>query len=398
MMRPTPILLPLLLGSSLFLTACGEQSHATPAPASTPMPASTPSGAPKAAKDALLITPQASLRARLSIAPVPIEPWHQIQRVPATVVLDEQRMARIGSAVSGRVSQIMVQPGDLVQRGDVLATLHSSELADAQLAYLKALSGKNLKFQEAQRARNLLASGVISAAELQRRENTLDEVSFDVSALADRLRVLGMSQKAIDALAKTRKIDSNATITAGMAGTVIERKIAPGQVLQPSDDAFTVADLSHVWVVAQAPERAVSNLGIGQEVEIAFPALDEDAPRAGKIIFISPTINPQTRTVAVRSDVANTDGRLKPDMLAVMEIQEQAQSLPVISARAVVREGNQDYVFVEQPDGGFRLTRVDLGAERKGKRPVLAGLTGGELIVMDGAFHLNNERRRTELE
>ncbi len=398
MMRPTPILLPLLLGSSLFLTACGEQSHATPAPASATTPANTQSGAPKAAKDALLITPQASLRARLSIAPVPIEPWHQIQRVPATVVLDEQRMARIGSAVSGRVSQIMVQPGDLVQRGDVLATLHSSELADAQLAYLKALSGKNLKFQEAQRARNLLASGVISAAELQRRENTLDEVSFDVSALADRLRVLGMSQKAIDALAKTRKIDSNATITAGMAGTVIERKIAPGQVLQPSDDAFTVADLSHVWVVAQAPERAVSNLGIGQEVEIAFPALDEDAPRAGKIIFISPTINPQTRTVAVRSDVANTDGRLKPDMLAVMEIQEQAQSLPVISARAVVREGNQDYVFVEQPDGGFRLTRVDLGAERKGKRPVLAGLTGGELIVMDGAFHLNNERRRTELE
>jgi cobalt-zinc-cadmium efflux system membrane fusion protein len=396
MMRPTPILLPLVLGSSLLLTACGEQSQATPVPAASASTAN--SATPKVTKDSALITPKDSLRARLTLAPVPIEPWREIQRVPATVVLDERRMARIGSAVSGRVNQIRVQPGDLVQRGEVLAILHSSELADAQLAYLKALSGKNLKSHEAQRARSLLASGVISAAELQRRENMLDEVSFDVSALADRLRVLGMSQNAIDTLAKTRKIDSTATITAGMAGTVIERKIAPGQVLQPSDDAFTVADLSHVWVVAQAPERAVSDLGIGQEVEIAFPALGEDAPRAGKIIFISPTVSPQTRTVAVRSDVENTDGRLKPDMLAVMEIQENAQSLPVIPSRAVVREGNQDYVFVEQADRSFRLTRVDLGIERRGKRPVLGGLNGGEIIVMDGAFHLNNERRRTELE
>ncbi len=243
-----------------------------------------------------------------------------------------------------------------------------------------------------------LESGVISEAELQRREQTLEELRFDVSALADRLRVLGMSDKAMSTLAKTRKIDSNALMTAGIDGTVIERKIAPGQVLQPSDDAFTVADLSHVWVVAQAPEQAATDLKIGQTVRINFPALDEDAPRAGKVIFISPTVNPQTRTVAVRSDVDNADGRLKPDMLAVMEIQENARSLPIVSARAVVRENNRDYVFVEQANGTFRLTQVALGAEYQGQRPVLGGLTGGEVIVMDGAFHLNNERRRTELE
>lgn len=364
-------------------------THAAPNP---------PSATDSTAQDPNRVAPPDSLRARLKVAPLELAEWREVQRVPGTVRLDEQRMARIGSAVSGRVDTIRVQPGDTVRRGDMLATLNSPELAEAQLAYLKALSGRQLKAREAQRARALVESGVISEAELQRRENVLDEVSFDVSALADRLRVLGMSRQAIDTLARTRKIDSNAPLTAGIDGTVIERKIAPGQVLEASDDAFTVADLAHVWVVAEIPEQAASRLSVGQQVEISFPALGEDAPRQGELIHVSATVNPQTRTIAVRSDVDNADRRLKPDMLAVMTIHSGMERLPVIPSAAVVRENNADHVFVQQADGAFRLTPVMLGAERKGLRVVRKGLTAGEMIVTDGAFHLNNERRRQELE
>jgi cobalt-zinc-cadmium efflux system membrane fusion protein len=223
-------------------------------------------------------------------------------------------------------------------------------------------------------------------------------VSFEVSALADQLRVLGMTPQAIEHLATSRKINSSAPLTAGLAGTVISRSIAPGQVLQATDDAFVIADLSHVWVVAEVPEQAASDLSVGQQVRLRFPALDEEAPRVGELIHISATVNPETRTIAVRSDVDNTDGRLKPDMLAIMEIHARTQHVPIIDARAVVRENNLDHVFVEQPDGSFRLTPVTLGPERDGQRPVLGGLDVGTRIVTDGAFHLNNERRRQELE
>lgn len=389
--RNIPYTLPVLMACGLLLAGCDDQA----APAATAVSAPAEQARPQ---DPNVITPSASLRQRLTVAPLERGVWRDIQRVPGTVRLDEQRMARIGSAVSGRVSSILVQPGDTVRRGDVLAMLNSPELADAQLAYLKALSGRHLKAREVQRARSLVDSGVISEAELQRRENDLDEVSFDVSALADRLRVLGMSQQAIDTLASTRRIDSSAPLTASLDGTVIERKIAPGQVLQATDDAFTVADLGHVWVVAEIPEQAAAHLSVGQKVEISFPALGEDTPRKGELIYVSATVNPQTRTIAVRSDVDNADRRLKPDMLALMVIQGEGVERPIIPDRAVVRENNADFVFVQQPDGAFRLTPVTLGAERNDQRPVLDGLRDGESIVVDGAFHLNNERRRQELE
>ncbi len=387
-MKKFNVLLPLMVG--LVLAGCDQAKPPTEA-VKTPSSATAPA-------NPNLITPEASLRERLRIEEVKLGNWYEVQRVPGEVRVDEQRMARIGSAVAGRVSQIHVQPGDRVKRGEVLAMLNSTQLAEAQLAYLKALSNRHLKAREVQRARTLVQGGVISEAELQRRETDLDEVSFDVSALADQLRVLGMSPASIEQLAKSRKIDSSAPVTASLDGTVIERTIAPGQVVQETDALFTVADLSHVWVVAEVPEQAASHLMRGQRVQIRFPALDEDAPRQGEIIFISATVNPQTRTIAVRSDVDNSDGRLKPDMLATMEIRSTAESLPLIDARAVVRENNADHVFVAQADGSFLLSKVELGAEREGLRPVLAGLKPGASIVSEGAFHLNNERRRKELE
>ncbi len=357
-----------------------------------------PTPPPAAAKDTQSILPTDAMRSRLHVDALAERPWGEILRSPGVVRLDEQRVVRIGTTVTGRVEQIFVQPGDRVERGQVLATLNSTELAQAQMSYLKALSGRQLKAREAQRARSLVESGVISEAELQRRENDSQELGYEVSALEDQLRVLGMSPEAIRMLANTRKINSSAPLVAGMSGTVIERNIVPGQVVQVTEDAFKVADLSHVWVVAEIPEQAAAELRIGQRVEINVPALGDAPPRIGDIIHISALVNPQTRTIAVRSEVDNTDGRLKPDMLAQLQIRIRQTQALVVPMSAIVRENNTDFVFVEQADGSFRLRAVHLGAAINRERPILAGVQPGERVVLDGAFHLNNERRRQELE
>jgi cobalt-zinc-cadmium efflux system membrane fusion protein len=160
---------------------------------------------------------------------------------------------------------------------------------------------------------------------------------------------------------------------------------------------FVIADLSRVWAVAQVPEQQVSQVKVGQSVNIEVPALNNEK-LVGKLIFVGQTINPETRTVLVRTELDNKDGRLKPAMLASMLIAAAPQERLVVPSTAVVRENDEDHVFVSLGGGQFRLTRVKLGADHGGVRVIQEGIKAGEQIVIDGGFHLNNERNRKELE
>jgi cobalt-zinc-cadmium efflux system membrane fusion protein len=173
--------------------------------------------------------------------------------------------------------------------------------------------------------------------------------------------------------------------------------LAQGQVVQPADALFVVADLSRLWAVAQVPEQQVSQVKAGQSVSIEVPALGNEK-LVGKLIFVGQTINPETRTVLVRTELDNRDGRLKPAMLASMLIEARAVERLVVPASAVVRENDADHVFVATGNGVFHLTNVKLGPEQAAQRVVLSGLKGEEMIVVDGAFHLNNERNRKAME
>jgi cobalt-zinc-cadmium efflux system membrane fusion protein len=178
---------------------------------------------------------------------------------------------------------------------------------------------------------------------------------------------------------------------------VVERKIATGQVVQPSDVLFSVADLSRVWAVAQVPEQQISQVKVGQSVQIEVPAL-ENEKLVGKLIYVGQTVSPETRTVLVRTELDNKSGRLKPSMLASMLIQSTPQKHVAVPITAVVREEDADHVFIEESNGYFRLKPVRLAAEQNGQRVVLEGLKPGMRIVTDGAFHLNNHRNLKDME
>lgn len=170
---------------------------------------------------------------------------------------------------------------------------------------------------------------------------------------------------------------------------------------QPGDPLFTVADLSNVWVVGALPEQIARSVQTGQNVQIDVPALGltvEEAPISGKIIYVGDTVSPETRTVTIRTQVDNKDLALKPQMLATMKIQGAMEKTLAIPALAVVRENDKDHVYVKKAENHYRLTPVELGAVSGGLRPVVKGLSEGSQIVIEGAFHLNNERKRAELE
>ena len=349
------------------------------------------------AGDPAVVAPGPELLAQLQLSEISQRPIAETVRVAGRIDFDEQRLARIGATVTGRVTQIDVQLGQDVQKGEVLARLNSSELSSQQLAYLKARAQLELNRRNAERAKALFEADVIGAAEMQRRESEYQISVAETRAAADQLRLLGVSTAAIERLGKEGAVDSVTPVVATLGGVVVERKLAQGQVVQPADTLFVVADLSRLWAVAQIPEQQISLIKAGQSVSIEVPALGNEK-LVGKLIFVGQTVNPDTRTVLVRTELENRDGRLKPAMLATMLIEARPVERLVIPASAVVRENDEDHVFIVEGDGIFRLVQVKLGAENGGLRVVLSGLKGNEKLVSGGAFHLNNERNRKEME
>jgi len=396
-MKPNALALAVLT-AALILAGCKDSPKpgATSAPTAAALTEAATGETEVPVADPLAVTVPANFGAEIKVAPVGATPLSDTLRVAGKVDFDEYRVTRIGATVTGRVIEIHAHLGQQVKVGDALAVINSTELGQAQLAFLKARAQADLQARSVERARQLFAADVIGKAELQRRESELAIASAEQRGAADQLRVLGMSSAAIGRLGTSGVIHSVTPVVSTMAGTVVERQVAPGQVVQPADALYMVADLSQVWVTAEVPEQQAALVKSGQSVDIEVPALG--VRLTGKLIYVADTVNPETRTVTVRSAVANANRQLKPAMLATMLIQAAPVERLVVPAQAVVRDADADNVFVEIGPQQFRLTPVRLGPDVDGRRPVLSGLKPEQRILVSGAFHLNNERKRKELE
>ena len=354
-------------------------------------------GAAAAAADPNLVTVNAEMARNFKVAPLATSLVSTERDLPGRIEANEQLVTRIGASVTGRVTEVYADIGARVQAGQVLARVSSPELTNAQLAYLRASSASTQAERAVERAQLLIQADVIGSAELQRREAELSIARAELRAAADQLLLLGVSGTYVERLRTTGQLNTYAGISATRSGVVIERKISQGQVAQPGDPLFTVADLSKVWVVGALPEQDAAAVQTGQKVQVRVPALGERQFN-GRVVFVSDTISPETRTLMVRTEVDNADRALKPQMLATLRIIGQPRQQLALPENAVVRDNDRDHVFVQVASGQFRLTPVELGAATGGVRPVLKGPAAGTPVVVDGAFHLNNERKRAELE
>ncbi|RCS57470.1 efflux RND transporter periplasmic adaptor subunit [Parvibium lacunae] len=380
------LLMPLVIG----LAACEKQ-------AASDQPADKKSTASQAVRDLNTIEPTPALKEQLKIGRLSEAPYSELIRVAGRLEVNANQTSRIGSPMTGRITKITAQLGQQVRPGDVMAEVNSQELTAAQLAYLKAHSAEQVAARAVERAQLLLQADVIGNAELQRRQKELEIASAEKRAAADQLRVLGLSNRSVQQLASTGKIDSVAPITSPLAGAVIERNIAQGQVVQPSDSLFVVSDLRTLWAVAEVPEQEAGQVKMGQTVEIEVPAL-ENKILIGKIVFIADVVNPETRTVRVSLVLDNAERLLKPAMLISMRIESKPVPRTMVPVTAVVRENDKDYVYGLVGTNQFKLVPVKLGVERNGYRPLLEQLPPGiNELVIDGAFHLNNERNKQNL-
>lgn len=377
------------LAGLAMLSACGDRQ-----PAAGAGQAAAPA---QAAADANLLKIPPGMADRFEVATLSEQSLESVKEVTGRIEANDRLVTRIGASVTGRVTEVLVEIGDQVRPGQALARVASPELAQAQMAYLRAHSAAMLAERAVERARQLFQADVIGSAELQRREAELSLARAEQRAVQDQLRLLGLPAEALGQLQTQGVLHPHASVVSTLSGVVIERKVSNGQVAQPGDPLFTVADLSNVWVVGALPEQTAKAVQVGQGVDIEVPALD-GKKITGKIVYVGDTVSPETRTVPIRTQVDNPKRDMKPQMLASMRIRGEERRQLVVPQASVVRENDQDHVYVLVAPGQFRITPVELGHAVNDVRPVIKGLRENDQVVTHGAFHLHHERKRAELQ
>ncbi|MEK7851083.1 MAG: efflux RND transporter periplasmic adaptor subunit, partial [Deltaproteobacteria bacterium] len=297
--------------------------------------------------------------------------------------------------------------GDSIKKGQPVAVIDSPDLGEAQSQYLKAKTNLQVAEKSFERAKIVLEGKIISTGEFQRREGEYLSATTEAKAAEDRLHLLGMTDDELSAIGKGHTINSRVAIYSPLSGTVIERHLTLGEVVEPAKPLFTIADLSNLWVIADIPENDVSKVGKGQMVSVIASSYP-DKEFTGSVTYISDTVDPATRSVKVRAEVANPKGILKPEMFATVKIGTGKVDALTIPETAVQREGDKTIVFVAPPlnlplakggpGGVFQKRVVTLGPEVNGYHQILSGIEEGERIVVKGAFTLKSETMKDMME
>jgi cobalt-zinc-cadmium efflux system membrane fusion protein len=311
--------------------------------------------------------------------------------IPGSIEVKQNLLAKIGSPVKGRIVEINVMLGQRVRKGEVLAKINSTELAKMQLEYIKAVQQVELKAKSFERAELLFAEGVLSEAQMLERKTELAAAKAEMQASNDQLQVLGMSLNEIQNLKTESQINSITHIQAKIDGKVIMKNVNLGQVVEPTDEVFAVAALDEVWGVAQVPERKISFLKEGDQVFIEVPAYKEKSFE-GVITYLGDIVDPETRTITIRTDINNQDQMLKPDMLITMKVAGSKVERIGVPNEAIISEDDTPSVFVKTSENTFTLKPVTLGIKDKDNTHIDSGISEGDEVVIKGAFHLNNER------
>jgi cobalt-zinc-cadmium efflux system membrane fusion protein len=359
--------------------------------------------------DEAKLSPEAVQRAGIRVekaAKVALAPTY---RAPARVALDLDATAHVGVPVRGRVRELRVKRGEVVEKGAVLFVLDSPELGSAQNEFLEKrvaaeTVGPAVEIAKSSydRAKRLLdASGNMTLTEVQRREaewKSAEAAAMTAHAAAttaeNTLHLLGIDQAAVARLVATREIDTTVVITAPIAGTVLERDVTLGELVSADAESLIVlADTTVVWVFAHVPETRLSEARPGATVRLHVAALPGRVIE-GRIAAIPPKMDEATRTAEVRIDVKDARS-LRPGMYAQAEVVMGEPGAPVlaISQEAVQNVEGGPAVFVPVPneENTFTKRSVRVGAPVGGMLPVLEGLAEGELYVAAGSFVLKAE-------
>jgi cobalt-zinc-cadmium efflux system membrane fusion protein len=288
--------------------------------------------------------------------------------------------------VGGPVAKILVVPGDRVKRGQPLLEVSSPDYSLLLAAYLKARDTFRVANKNYERAQDLFAHHAIADRDLLQAESDRIQAQADLSAAQEGMRILGIPKP--EDLEKS-PISAQIPLLAPIGGEVVERLVSPGQVLQAgATQAFTISDMSTVWVMANVYQGDLAYVKDGDPVTITTDSYPDKF--SGKISFISPALDPNTRTLQARIVVDNPGGKLKKDMYVVATVTAGVISNAIaVPDSSILRDDeNQPFVYVASGSNQFGRRPVDIGQSQNGQTQILKGLSSGDKVAANGSLFL----------
>ncbi len=345
---------------------------------------------------------------QLDIAPAKLKPFTTSKSAIGQIAFNEDASTAVLSPFSGRVTKLLKKIGEDVKRGDPLFEIDSPEVVQAQTDFIgalqaleKAKSQLNLTKRTLDRQLSLMSDKATAQRDVDQARNEFAAAESDVataqgaaSSARNRLRVIfGREGQEIERLEREKLINPLITINAPIDGTVVNRKIGPGQFIRADagEPLFSISDLSVMWLKAYVPESDISYIRTGQELQVKVSAFPDQVFTA-RITSVGASSDQQTRRIVVRSEIDNPGRMLKADMFATFRIATgQPVSGPAVPVTSIIRDGDAASVWVESEPQVFERRKVRLGGETNGLVQITSGLNPGERVVGRGAIFVDNE-------
>jgi cobalt-zinc-cadmium efflux system membrane fusion protein len=378
---------------TLVLAGCGGEAD--------------PGGAPTAggpASTSVRVAPADAAAAGIETASALTIERSEALRASGVVAVDERGTARLGSLVEGVVDDLRFQVGDRVDRGTIVAHLHSHVVHDAWAGYFRALADQRRVEAELTYARSnearaaaLVADRALSPLELERART---DVSVAVQAVAAAGAEVVRFEQELDHYGIVPTPDANprshseVPVRSPIGGTVIERLATEGMAVTPGTPLLVISDLSRVWITAEIDERQLGRLSLGGVATISATAYP-GASFPGTLAMIGDLVNPTTRRVTLRIEAANADRRLKPQMYVTVTLGgSAARRVLAVPSRAVQMMDGEQVVFVRTAPDRFERRVVTTGTDMDGHVEIVTGLADGDVVATAGAFLLKSELAR----
>jgi membrane fusion protein, heavy metal efflux system len=349
--------------------------------------------------------PSEAAWASLSAEPVSERIFRAEHITEGKIAVNEDSSTPIFSPYAGRVTKLLVKPSDVVERGQPLFIIEATDTVQALNDFITALGALNTarsKLHLAQivekRQDDLYAGKAVPLKDWQQAQMDLTTAQNDmrsaetaVEAAHNRLRILGRSEEQISAFQQTRQISADTPIYSPIGGTVVQRKVGPGQFIGSgaSDPVFVIGDLSRVWLTAFVRESEAADVRVGQEIEFTVLALSGRTFKAN-IDYVSAAIDPSSRRLLVRATINNKEGLFKPEMFANATIYGGADHTSVgVPKQALIYEGDRVRLWVARDDKSIELREIETGLTNGDLVEVRSNLKAGEKVITKGSLFID---------
>jgi membrane fusion protein, heavy metal efflux system len=352
-----------------------------------------------------LYVPSETEWASLTVAPVSEQIFRAEHLTEGKIAVNEDSSTPIFSPFSGRVIKLLVKPSDMVERGQLLFIVEAADTVQGLNDFVAALSAVNKAHSTLnlaqiveKRANDLYAGKAVPLKDWQTAQDGLTAAQNDMrsaetalEATHNRLRILGRTEEEIATFQQTRQMSADTPIYSPIVGTVIQRKVGPGQFVNSgaSDPVFVIGDLSTVWLTAFVRETEASGVAVGQEITFSLLALPGSEFKA-RVNYVAAAIDPSTRRLLVRATIDNKDGLFRPEMFANVTIYTGRDRPSVgVPKQALIYEGEHVRLWVAHDDRSIELRDIETGLTNGDLVEVRSNLKAGEKIVTKGSLFID---------